>query len=279
MRFLPLILVLLISFQTEAQYYYNDIIGTIETNRQMKTYLANNVKMITATGIDQNGTKSTNFAEVQEIKENGKALKISTRNNTQLQVYYHRYDELSRIISIADSSTTLQNTTTYQYGTDGKIVQIKNVTTDAGNDFNQTEIHQWIYDATGNPSKMWRIINDKDSLEIRFFPDEDGLVGDEKTFRKGVETATIHYYHDENKRLTDIVRFNSKLKKLLPDMMFEYDENNNVIQKITTTPSLKVGYLIWRYIYDTKGLKTKEVLFNDDKQITGKIEYNYQFTQ
>ena len=129
----------------------------------------------------------------------------------------------------------------------------------------------------GNPSKMWRIINEKDSLEIRFFPDEDGLVGDEKTFRKGVETAAIYYYHDDNKRLTDIVRYNSKLKKLLPDMMFEYDEQDRVIQKITTTPSIKVSYLIWRYIYNEKGLKTKEALFNDEKQLTGKIEYNYTF--
>lgn len=62
-------------------------------------------------------------------------------------------------------------------------------------------------------------------------------------------------------------------------MMFEYDEQNRVIQKITTTPSLKVSYLIWRYIYDNKGLKTKEALFNDDKQLTGKIEYSYTFNQ
>ena len=104
--------------------------------------------MVTATGIDQNGTKTTNFAEVQEVKENGMALKISTRNNTQLQVYYHRYDEQGRLISIADSSSTLQSTTSYQYGADGRIIQIKNVIIDAGNDFNQTEIHQWIYDAS-----------------------------------------------------------------------------------------------------------------------------------
>jgi len=60
-------------------------------------------------------------------------------------------------------------------------------------------------------------------------------------------------------------------------MMFEYDEQNRVIQKITTTPSLNVTYLIWRYIFDERGLKTKEALFNNDKQLTGKIEYSYMF--
>ena len=68
-----------------------------------------------------------------------------------------------------------------------------------------------------------------------------------------------------------------KLKKLMPDMMFEYDENNRVIQKITPLPQLTLGYVIWRYIYDGRGLKTKEVLFNRDKQLTGKIDYAYTF--
>jgi hypothetical protein len=52
-----------------------------------------------------------------------------------------------------------------------------------------------------------------------------------------------------------------------------------VIQKITTTSSLKLSYLIWRYLFDGKGLKTKEALFNNDKELTGKIEYNYTYGQ
>jgi hypothetical protein len=61
--------------------------------------------------------------------------------------------------------------------------------------------------------------------------------------------------------------------------MFEYDEQDRVVQKITTTSSLNLGYLIWRYIYNEKGLKTKEALFNKDKELTGKIDYNYTFNQ
>jgi hypothetical protein len=36
----------------QAQYYYNDIIGTQETNRQMKTYVVNKVQTVSAKGID-----------------------------------------------------------------------------------------------------------------------------------------------------------------------------------------------------------------------------------
>lgn len=277
MKFLPLIAIFLFSLQASAQYYYNDIIGTAEINQQMKNYRASKVKMVTATGIDQHGAKSTSFNEIQEVKENGTVLKTSTRNNNQVAVYYNRFDALGRLVSITDSAAGLINLITYQYDADNRIKLIQNTTTDAANDFNQTETHHWIYDAAGNPLKMWRTINNADSLEIRFFPDEEGLTGDEKTFRRGVETGAIYYYYDDQKRLTDIVRYNTKLKKLLPDMMFEYDEQNRVIQKITTTPSINVSYLIWRYIYDSKGLKTKEALFNDDKQLTGKIEYSYTF--
>lgn len=279
MKFLYLIALGLISFQATAQYYYNDIIGTTETNRLMKNYRANKVKMVTTVGIDQYGAKNDTYGEVQEVRENGTVLKTSTRNNTQVSVYYNRFDAQGRLISITDSSAGLINVITYQYDAEDRIKLIQNTTADAANDFNQIESHHWTYDATGNPLKMWRTINNADSLEIRFIPDENGLPGDEKTFRRGIETGAVYYYYDENKRLTDVVRYNLKLKKLLPDMMFEYDEQNRVIQKITTTPSLKVSYLIWRYIYDNKGLKTKEALFNDDKQLTGKIEYSYTFNQ
>ena len=277
MKFLFLITTAFISFQATAQYYYNDIIGTAEINRQMKNFRANKVKMVTAVGVDQYGAKNTNFNEMQEVKENGTVLKISTRNNTQVSTYYNRFDAQGRLISITDSSQGLINVITYQYDTESRIKLIQNTTSDPVNDFNQTEAHHWTYDVAGIPSKMWRTINNTDSLEIRFFPDENGLPGDEKTFRKEIETGAVYYYYDENKRLTDIVRYNSKLKKLMPDMMFEYDEQNRVIQKITTTPSLNVTYLIWRYIFDERGLKTKEALFNNDKQLTGKIEYSYMF--
>jgi len=277
MKFLFLITTAFISFQATAQYYYNDIIGTAEINRQMKNFRANKVKMVTAVGVDQYGAKNTSFNEMQEVKENGTVLKTSTRNNTQVSTYYNRFDAQGRLISITDSSAGLINVITYQYDTESRIKLIQNTTSDPANDFNQTEAHHWTYDVAGIPSKMWRTINNTDSLEIRFFPDENRLPGDEKTFRKEIETGAVYYYYDENKRLTDIVRYNSKLKKLMPDMMFEYDEQNRVIQKITTTPSLNVTYLIWRYIFDERGLKTKEALFNNDKQLTGKIEYSYMF--
>ena len=279
MKTILLPILLFSSLALQAQYYYNDIINTRETNRLMKTYLTNKVRTISGTGFDQRGAKATDFSEFHEVRENGMALKSTTITNLNKTLIYYRFDNQGRIVNMTDSSTAVESTTTYQYDGDGRISKVQNTTKDAASDFNQTEVHQWIYNTAGKPEKMWRIINTTDSLEIRFAPDEDGNTGDEKTIRRGIETGTIYYYYYEKKRLSDIVRYNNKAKKLLPDVLFEYDENDRVIQKITTTSSLTLGYLIWRYIYDEKGLKTKEALFNDDKQLTGKIEYNYTFGQ
>lgn len=297
MKSLFLSLSLLCTVALEAQYYYNDIIGTLEINRQMKAYLDNKVRAVSATGYDQRGTKSTNFAEVQEVKEDGRALRVSTVANLNRTMIYSRFDAQGRVTSSTDSSTAIVSTTTYEYDANGKITLVKNTVKDSASDFNQEEVHQWIYHVNGNPVKMWRIINNTDSLEIRLVPDEKGNPGDERSYKRGVETGqyyynydeqkkpsyaqtgVIYYYYDDSNRLTDIVRFNLKANRLLPDVMFEYDDKDRIIQKITTTSGGNLGYLIWRYIFDEKGLKTKEALFNGDKQLTGKIEYSYTFGQ
>ena len=285
MKILLLPVTLLTSLVLQAQYYYNDIIGTQETNNLMKSYVANKVKTVSATGYDNRGVKATDFSEFQEVKENGRVLKNSSINNFNKTVVYSRFDEKGRVINITDSSTAIQSSTTYTYDATGRVSQILNVVKDSASDFDHSETHQWFYSASGKPEKMWRILNNTgaentiDSLEVRFITDEDGNTAEEKTYKKGVETSYLYYYYDDRNRLLDIVRYNTRLRKLMPDIMFEYDEKDNIAQKTTTTSSLHLGYLIWRYIYDEKGLKTKEVLFNNDKQITGKIEFTYTFGQ
>jgi YD repeat-containing protein len=285
MKFILLLLLSAFQLSLQAQYYYNDIIGTRETNRQMKAYVENKVKTVSATGYEPSGSKSTGFSEYQEVRANGRELKLSNITNLARTVTYSRFDVQGRIISITDSSLAVQNSTTYEYDEAGRLTKIQNAVLDSANAFNHTEIHNWYYNAAGQPTNMWRIIqnsgamNNTDSLEVRFTTDENGNIADERTFKKNKETSYLYYYYDSNNNLSDIVRYNTKLKRLMPDLMFEYDDNGRAIQKITTTSSQQMGYMIWRYIFDSKGLKTKEALFNNDKEITGKIEYSYSFGQ
>lgn len=274
-----------ISFSLRAQYYYNDIIGTQETNRQMQLYLALKVKRVAADGYTPQGSKATDFAEVQEVMENGKALKVVTNANFNRSVNYNRFDDKNRLISIIDSSLGVQNTTTYYYDSEGRILTVQNSIKDPENEINQVEVHKWFYNPDGKPLKMWRTINGTDSLEIRFIQDEKGNPGEEVSYRRGTETGRLYYYFDDQGRITDIVRYNEKIKKLLPDNMITYDENGRVIQVITSTPGDKygritwIGYQIWRYVYNDKGLKTTEALFNNNQELTGRIKYTYSFNQ
>ncbi len=266
-----------------AQYYYNDIVGTQETNLQMRTYLANKVKTVSATGFDSKNVRANDFSEFYEIKENGKALKVSGFAGMNKTVLYSRFNEKIQVVQMIDSFSVIRNSTMFEYDNSDRVIKVRNTVKDSASDFDQAETHSWIYNAAGKPERMWRIVtktgasSSVDSLEIRFVTDGDGNIAEERTFRKGVQTSYLYYYYDDKNRLTDIVRYNKKLQRLIPDIMFEYDANDRVIQKITTTSDRVVGYLIWRYILDEKGLKTKEALFNNDKQLTGKIEYSYTY--
>ncbi len=268
-----------------AQHYYNDIIGTQETNRQMKTYLDNKVRTAAATGYDGRGTKATDFSEFREIKESGRALRVSSIVSFNKTIVYSKFDVNGRVISMTDSSAGVENTTTYEYDANGRLSRVQNSTKDSSNDFSQVETHQWNYTASGRPSTMVRTINNADSLEIRFIADEKGNPGEEVTYRKGKETDRLYYYFDEQNRVTDIVRYNSKIKKLMPDNIITYDEAGRVIQVIATTAPDKygriiwVGYQTWRYVYNEQGLKTAEALFNNEQEMTGRIKYSYTFGQ
>jgi YD repeat-containing protein len=285
MKNLLLPFTLICSFTLHAQYYYNDIIGTKEINRQMQTLLANKVKMVTATGYTPQGSKATDFAEVHEIKDNGKTLKISRNSNLTHISFFQRFDVQNRVISIIDTSLGIQNLSTYEYDAAGRIISIENTVKDPATEIDMVELHRWFYNKDGQIDKMWRTINGSDSLEIRFIPDEKGNPGEEHSFRNGYETDVLYYYFDEKNRITDIVRYNSKAKKLLPDEIISYDDADRIIQRVTSTPgdnlrqTTWIGYFIWRYIYDSKGLKTKEALFDKEQQLSGKIEYSYSFGQ
>ena len=283
MKILLLPAAFLCSIGLHAQYYYNDIIGSKETNRQMQTYLSNKVKLVTATGYTPQGSKATDFAEVHEISENGRTLKISRNSNLKHSAVYHRFDAQNRLISIIDTSLGIQNITSYEYDAAGRITSIQNTIKDPATDIDMVEMHRWYYDKKDHVEKMWRTINGSDSLEIRFIPDENGNPGEEHTFRNGYETEVLYYHFDEKNRITDIVRYNKKAKKLLPDEIISYDDGDRIIQRIMSTPgdnlrqTTWVGYIIWRYIYNAQGLKTKEALFNNEQELTGKIEYSYSF--
>jgi YD repeat-containing protein len=269
------ILFLLIIFKADAQYYYKDLLAAAEIMQQMKIYKENKIQKVISTGYTPGGTASADYDEMQETYSEYTQLIITTTvNQTVTRLIYKFDDQEGRLQTTVDSSAAMLSTSAYTYDKAGKLVEISNRMTDSSRDFIQTETHVWIYN-NDVPEKMWRIINKTDSLEIRFKADANGNITEEQNFKKGKASDLTYYYYDDKNRLTDIVRYNTKAKRLLPDFMFEYDDQSRVIQKITTTSNLNLGYLTWRYLYNENGLKTKEALFNKEKQLQGRIDYSY----
>lgn len=280
MKTLLLILSLALFQLANGQYYYNDIVGAKAFGDRMKDYVTNKVSTITAVGFDKEGAKTGDFNEWQEINAASNILKITTRNGQTITRQVYQFDPQFRLTSLVDSSGQIKSTTSYTYNNNGNIISIKTTTQDAdSSEFDESEEHQWIYNSNGKPEKMWRIVNGKDSTEYRFTIDEKGNAADEQLYRRGTGINPVYYYYNDNNQVSDIVRYNTRAKRLLPDFMFEYDESGRMIQKITTLSTIKPDYLIWRYGYNEKGLKTKEALFTKDKTLTGRIEYQYTFAQ
>ncbi len=271
--------ILISSVTSHSQYYYKDIIGTREINQTIKLYLSNKVLSAEAIGFNGDGLKNSDFSETHTFLAGNNLLKIATRDKTIITNEYYRFDSKGLLINMTDTSSSLVSTTSYAYGERENPVLIKNTVTDGDDSIYTNEVHQWFYNGQGKPLRMLKISNNTDTTEVRFTLDEKGNVIEELPFIKKVSGEKTFYYYDDNHRLTDIVRFNTKARRLLPDYMFEYTEQNQVSQKITTLSMMDLGYLIWRYVYDDKGLKTKEASFNKDKVMTGKIEYSYRFGQ
>jgi len=260
-----------------SQYYYTDLVDARLINDRMKNLTAQKVKLITATGYDAAGAKTSDFSERQEVDGEKKSINITSRNGQQVNRQYYQFDNDYRLTSVTDSSDGIKTVTSYAYDNNGNITSIKTAVKDSLQDFIETIEHQYQYNTVGKPERLLRILNGKDSSEYRFTLEEHKNVADEQLFRRGVGYDRVYYYYDDKNRLTDVVRYNKKAQKLLPAMMFEYDDMGRIIQKLTVVSADNPDYLIWRYLYDAKGLKTKEALFNKQKELTGRIEYSYTF--
>ena len=302
---------LLLTAIANGQYYYNDIIGTAEIVARQKIYLANKVQLITAVGFDDLlNVKTDEFNEWHEVKDNGRTLMVTTTNkisqtqSTKTYVIY-RFDTQGRVASLTDSSEGVAAVAKYVYDANNNLISITNVARNPMTGEETTELHKWFYNSSNKPTRLFRILDGKDTTDYSFKTDANGNVIEEQGYRKSfpIGDPTLYYYDDLN-RLTDIVKFNPHANRLLPDFMFEYNSANQVLQKTSTIStmrepaplprgqmpkegevykgkgaSLRLSYLAWRYTYDEKGLKIRETLYGKDKTKIGHIEFDYSFGQ
>ncbi|MGZ3840131.1 MAG: hypothetical protein ACXVMS_15705 [Flavisolibacter sp.] len=269
-------LALSVSFSAAAQHYYQDIMGTRETAETLKTYRANKVLKVVLTSFDENNTRNEDFYVTQEFSPATKTLRTVTRSDMDHESVLTSYlDASGAVVKTVDSSNIVTTTTEYTYNGAGQLTSTTSFSADSTKKTTQSEQHLWQYQ-NGKIAGMLRIKNHQDTSIVHFKLDEAGNVIEERETRKGINADPVYYYYDASNRLTDIVHYNNKARRLLPEYMFSYSPEGRIIQRITV-PANNDNYLIWRFQYNDQGLKTKEVIYNKQKQLTGKIEYQYSF--
>lgn len=266
-------LVLCFCFVSKAQFYYFDIIGTKQTNQLYKQLKSSGYSKIT--GISYNGSEpSKDFVLEQTISKNG-SITTKSASVGSSESYFIGYYQDNKIIRSVDSGKNATNIIVYTYDNTGKVITVNSTSTDFDGTYTNTESHLWSYNEKGQPERMFKIKNNLDTTLVTFTYDEDDNVAEEKWSKNNRAVETYYYYYSPSKQLTDIVRYSRKAKAMLPDYIFEYDSKNQLSQ-MTQVQAGSANYLIWRYAYNDMGLKVREVAYNKEKELMGRIEYSYQ---
>src|SRR5688572_16275683 len=97
----------------QGQHYYNDIKTARILSDRMKSYVSNKVSLITATGYDENGTKSRDFNEWHYVQADKYILRIVTRNGQEIARQRNQFDANFRLLSINDTARQMRSSTVY----------------------------------------------------------------------------------------------------------------------------------------------------------------------
>lgn len=270
---LQLICYLFLALNVNAQYYFNDIISIKQGNDQYRLLRAQKIASVKAISYEPDNSITEGFSVTQEISRDGKKVSITTTTNNQAGTTVNTYD-MGILKRTQSNNKNISNKTDYTYDAQGRISKVHLSTVDTFMNSTIAEIHDWSYDEYGAVSTMLRIKNNIDTLLVEFVKDDQQNIGEEIWRKNGRIVERYYYYYNSNKQLTDIVRYNSKAKKLLPDFIYEYNTANQLSQ-MTQFSLGSNNYFVWKYKYNDKGLKIEEVCSDKSKLQIGRIEYQY----
>lgn len=278
MKYTVLLFLLFCASVAHSQHYYRDIIGGREAASLVASYAKAGVSSVIVNSYDENNTRIQDLNIRQQYLPDKRTLITTTGTPAGgASVLTSVFDGAGNIRWSIDSSARSLGKTEYRYDANGNLQSLLVSSTDSLKSFTETEEHLWQYDAQGRINRMLKVKNQRDTTVVNFKADDQGNIIEEQEIRKGRAQDPVYYYYNDKNQLTDIVRFNNKAGRLLPEYLFEYDTRGNLIQKITV-PANSSEYIIWRYLWDERGLKTREAVYDKQKQLNGKIEYQYGFT-
>jgi YD repeat-containing protein len=275
--FIGIFLLTLLTGACNAQYYYKDLVATRASITLWQVYKTNHVRSARLSSFEGDGQPTDGFQVDQTVSGDFSSMTTHSKTNGTTESWtIAAYSPQGLLVSITDTSDTYQSVSTYQYDSRNRLVSITNISTETDNHVQATEEHHWQYGADDKPVALLKIKNGSDTTFVRFISDTKGNIGEERATRNKEALPPIYYYYDDSNRLTDVVRYNLKAQRLLPDNIFEYGEGD----RLTSLLAVQEGagsYQKWIYEYNEKGLKSKESCFSKQRELLGHIEYQYTY--
>lgn len=270
-------LLILLTGASQAQYYYKDLVSTRQTIAQWQVYKRDHVTGIRVTSFEAADTPTAGFQVDQTINPDFSRMTTHSKTEgTPEDWTFATYSPAGLLTNITDTSNNYNSVSDYKYDGQGRLISISNTSTETDNHVSDVELHLWQYGQDDKPTGMLKIKNGDDTTFVSFIRDEKGNIGEERSVRNHENLPTIYYYYDDSNQLTDIVRYNEKAHRLLPDNIFEYGEEGRLTSLLVTQQGAG-SYQKWIYEYNEKGLKIKESCFSKQHELLGHIEYQYTY--
>lgn len=271
-----------------AQSYYKDIVINKQLIAEMALLKEQKIRTVKVKSFDREEEPSIGFFCEKKIKRDYSQFETVTQSYaTPTSTLTTYFDKKGQLVQSVDSTDISVGFTNYAYDGNGNLTSLESGSRSSDEDYtvDATETHLYYYNDKNQPVKLIKLKNNKDSVVVNFVLDEKGNVIEEKDTRTN---QSYYYYYDTKNRLTDVVYFNTSLRKLLPVMMFEYNGLNQVTQMMTAEEG-SVFYYTWRYTYEN-GLKIREKCYYNKKgdplireggyvgqrNLQGIIEYEYK---
>ena len=271
-----IILFIVISSAANAQFFYKDIWTIQQLTKDFSILKNENIRTVVVKSFEDDGEPSQDFFCERKIDKDFTKSETVTRSIiTQQSLLVSYYNERGWLIKTVDSTQTSLSRVEYVYDNKGHIIMVTNFTKANDENGGITETHQYTYNAAGKPEKMIKKKNNADVSTVTFTIDDKGNVIDEEEIIRGVKGRKYLYYYDDKNRLTDVVHYNERAKRLLPDYMYEYNPAGQIKQMISTDDNIS-NYFTWTYSYNDRRLRESEKCYSKEKRLLGSIQYEYK---
>jgi hypothetical protein len=258
-----------------AQYFYKDVWSPQQLMKEMNSLKSEKIRTISIKSFEDNGEPSEGFFCEKKIDKDYSRSETVTRSLvTNQSLLTSHFNSKGQITETVDSTESSISRTQYFYNDNGNVNAIKTFTKAEDDSAVIQETHNYFYDPNGALEKMTRQKNSAEISTVNFNVDEKGnIIEEEELFKNGGSKKYFYYYDDKN-RLTDIVHYNERAKRLLPDYMYEYNSAGQIKQMISIEEG--TGYFVWKYLYNDKNLREAEKCFSKERKLLGSIQYEYK---